>query len=274
MSYTSIPRERTLNMKLTTYILIILLVMIIGIAAVFYFNIFQPMALDYARMKEGLPILEKAKTELKQYRDREIKESAWISPTVDILSSGLSDEIKAGKAEVFPAGNRVVANISEDELYLPASSAFRKDSTRLRLTLAALLRKNELTGKEIYIGNTTEDVLSKHKGKKKIPAKDARTLAAERSASLIKDLEKNGVSKDALIGAAYSSKQPDIGSKLKSRKTILVVDNPPVASSVVKQPHPAQQMESTPSFTVKTPGEEHLPRSGPIPIRPALPKEQ
>ncbi len=261
-------------MKIINHILIALLVVTIGIAAIFYFNIFKPMAVDYARMKEGLPGLERAKAELKQYRDRDIKETAWMNPAVDILSSGLGDEIKAGKAEVFSAGNRVIVNVAEDALYLPASPAFGKDSTRLRVTLATLLRKKELTGKEIYIGNMTDDVPSKRKGRKRIPGKDARTLAAERSAVLIKDLEKNGVSEDPLIGAAYSSTQPEIGYQLKSRKMILVIDNPPVAPMVVKQLQPAQHMQSNPSSTVKEPGEDHQPQPRAIPIQPARPKAQ
>ncbi len=261
-------------MKIVNYILIVLLVVTIGIAAIFYLNIFKPMAADYARMKEGLPGLEMAKTELKQYHDRDIKENAWVNPAVDILTSGLDDEIKAGKAEVFSAGNRVIVNVAEDALYLPASSAFGKDSVQLRLTLATLLHKNEFKGKEIYIGNMTDDVPSQRKGRKKIPGKDARALAAERSAFLIKDLERNGVSEDALIGAAYSTTHPEIGYKLKSHKTILIIDNPPVAPMVVKQLQPAQQMQSNQSSTAKTPGEAHQPQPRAIPIQPARPKAQ
>jgi len=244
-----------MNMKIVTYILIALLIVTLGSTAVFYFNTFKPMAADYARMKEGLPGLEKAKTELKQYRERESKETAWINPAVDTLSVGLSDEIKAGKAEVLTAGNRVIVNIAEDALYLPGSSAFGKDSPRLRLILISLLRKSELQGKEIYIGNTAEDVPAQGKGRKKIPAKDARTLASDRSAALIKDFEKNGVSQDALIAAAYPSKQPEIGFKLKSRKTVILIDNPPMAPMVAKLPQSVQQP---------------LPRA--IPIQPARPK--
>jgi len=246
-----------MNMKIVTYFFIALFVVTLGTASAFYFNTFKPMAADYARMKEGIPGLEKAKTELKQYRDRENKETAWMSPAVDTLSVGLSDEVKAGKVEVLTAGNRVIVNIAEDALYLPGSYTFGKDSTRLRLILISLLRKNELNGKEIYIGNTAEDVPAQGKGRKKIPAKDARTLASDRSAALIKDFEKNGVSQDALIGAAYSSKQPEIGFKLKSRKTVIIIDNPPMVPMVAKLPQPVQQP---------------LPRA--IPIQPAQPKAQ
>jgi hypothetical protein len=242
----------------------VLLVVTIGIVAFFYFNIFMPMAADYARIKEVIPTLERAKTDLKRYRDRDIKETAWINPAVHILSYGLGDEISTGNAEVFSAGNRVVVNIEEDALYLPASSAFGKNSGRLRLTLATLLQKNELKGKEIYIGNMTSDVPSQRRGRKKISGKDARTLAGERSAFLIKDLEKNGVSKDVLIGAAYSSTQPEIGYKLKARKTILIIDSPPMAPIVVKQQQPTQQEHE----------EGHQPQPTVIPIQPARPKAQ
>jgi hypothetical protein len=261
-------------MKIVTYVLITLLLVTLGTAAVFYFNTFKPMAADYARMKDGLPLLEKAKTELKRYRDRESKETAWINPVEDILSSGLSDEIKAGKAEVLTAGNRVIVNIAEDALYLPNSHTFGKDSTRLRQTLGSLLQKSELKGKEIYIGNTTEDVPAQRKGRKKIPAKDARTLAAERSAVLVKDFEKYGVSQDALIGAAYSSKQPEIGYHLKSRKTVIIIDNQPITPIVSRQLQSSQQAQSKPTSTAKTPGEEKQPLPRAIPIQPARPKAQ
>ncbi len=66
---------------------------------------------------------------------------------------------------------------------------------------------------------------------------------------------KNAISKDALIGAVYSSIQQEIGHNLKSRKTILIVDNPPVAPLVVEQQQPAKQTQSNPSFTVRTPVE-------------------
>jgi hypothetical protein len=250
-------------MKILSYILIVLLVGTIGIVAFFYFNIFTPMAADYARIQEVIPSLERAKTELKRYHDRDIKETAWINPAVDILSSGLRDEISTGNAEVFSAGNRVVVNIAEDALYLPASSTFGKDSDRLRLTLATLLRKNELKGKEIYIGNMTSDVPPQRRGRKKISGKDARTLAGERSSFLIKDLEKNGVSKDVLIEAAYSAAHPEIGYKLKTRKTILIIDNPPIAPIVVKQQQPVQREH-----------EEGQQQPTVIPIQPARPNAQ
>ncbi len=261
-------------MKFVTYVLIALLVITLGTGAFFYFNTFTPMAADYARMKDGLPMLEKAKTELKRYRDRENKETAWINPAVDILSSGLSDEIRAGKAEVFSAGNRVIVNIAEDALYLPDSYTFRNDSTSLRQKLASLIQKSELKGKEIYIGNTTEDVPAQRKGRKKIPAKDARTLAAERSAALVKDFEKYGASQDALIGAAYSSKQPEIGYKLKSRKTVIIFDNQPMMPIVSSQVQSGQQAQSTPTSTAKKPGEDKQPLPRAIPIQPARPKAQ
>src|SRR5512147_2650512 len=108
-------------MKIITYVVIALLVASLGAAAVFYFYVYQPMVFDYTRMKAGIPELDKARTELKKVREKESRETAWINPAVEAVSSILSDEIKSGKAEVLAAGNRVVVNITEDSLYLPGS---------------------------------------------------------------------------------------------------------------------------------------------------------
>jgi hypothetical protein len=251
-------------MKIVTYALIALLVAALGVAALFYMNTYQPMAADYERMKAGLPEFDKAKAELKKCKERESRENqerAWLSPVLDTLASGLADDIKAGRAEVLSAESRVIVNIAEDALYLPGSYTFSKESPRLRETLVALLRKNELAGKDIRIGNMTEGVPAKGRGRKKIPAKDARTLASERSAALVRDLEKNGVAQDALIAAAYSAKHPSLGNRLTARKTVIVVEKRPAGAAGPAKQAPAAAPAAAPQA-----------RPQMIPIRPAQPK--
>lgn len=257
-------------MKIITFVLIALLIVTLGYAAVFYFNTFKPMAADYARLQEGLPGLEKAKAELKQYRDKENKENAWLTPAVDILRSALGNEIKAGKAEVVTAGNRVIVNIAEDAIFQRGSYVFSKDSLPLRQILTSLLKKNELEGKQYIVGNTTESVPAQGRGRRKIPAKDARSLAAQRSQALIKDFEKNGVPQYSLIAAAYSSKQPEIGFNLKSRKTVIIVENPLTATMV--QAQPPRQALPKPNSTSVAPETTQPPQSKLIPIQPAQPQ--
>ncbi len=261
-------------MKIVTYVVITLLVAALGAAAVFYFYMYQPMATDYARMKAGMPELDKAKTELKKLREKEARESAWINPAVDVISSILMDEIKAGQAEVLASGNRVVVNIAEGSLYLPGSYTFAKTSPPLRAKLVTLLRKNEFKGKEIYIGNTTEGVQAQGRGRRKVPGKDARTLAAERSAALIKDLEKNDVDRDSLVAAAFTSKEPAVGFNLKSHKTVIIIENPLTAPSVASKQEPGQQPQSKPTSTATAPAGAVPPQGQPvaIPIKPAQTK--
>ena len=246
-------------MKIVTYVLIALLVVALGASAFFYLKTFKPMAAEYEKMKAGMPELDKAKAELKRYKDKENRETAWLKPAADALGAGLGDEIKAGKAEVFIADHSVVVNIAEDSLYMPGSYTFTRESEQLLLKLESLLRAGELKGREIVIGNTTEAVLARGKGRKKIPAKDARTLAAERSAVLVKHLEKKGVDQNTLITAAYSSKQPELGSGLKARKIVIIIKNPAVV-----------QVEPVPAAKPSAPA---APQAAPkIPIQPAQPK--
>jgi hypothetical protein len=265
-------------MKIITYVVIALLVASLGAAAVFYFYIYQPMVTDYARMKAGIPELDKARAELKKVRERESRDAAWINPAVDAVSSILSDEVEAGKAEVLAAGNRVVVNIAEDSLYLPGSYTFSKTSPPLRAKLITLLRRDELKGKNLFIGNTTEGVQAQGKGRKRVPAKDARTLASERSAALIRDFEKNGVDQDSLIAAAYTSKQPAVGFKLKSHKTVIIIETPPLAPVIASKQAPVQETQSKPTSTAKAPSTTTAapPQAQPkaIPIQPTQSKTQ
>jgi hypothetical protein len=258
-------------MKIVTYLLAALLCAALGAAAIFYFFTFQPMAADYARMKAGIPELDKAKAELKRYKDKEKQESAWIAPLVETFSNGLNDEIRAGKAEVVSAGNAIVVNIAEDVLYTPGSKTFAKDTQTL-LKLASLLKKEGLRGKDIFIGNATEAVAAHGKGRKRVPPKDALTLASERSEELVKYLEKYGAPQDSLAALAYSTKLPDRGFKIKNKKTIVMISAVPTANAheaAAAQPESAPAPQSKPA----PPVQGGVPKTAPkaIPIKPAQP---
>ena len=240
-------------MKIVTSVLIVILVVTLGAGAMFYLRTYKPLAEDYARMKTGLPAYEKAKAELRKLKEKESKETGWLKPGIDALSAGLSKEIESGAVEVLSAGNKVIVNISEQVLYLPGSYTFAKESPQLRSNLAALLKSDTLKGKDIYIGNTTQAVPSQGKGKRRIPAKDTRTLAAERSTALIKNFEKNGVNQDALIAAAYSAKQPVIGFKIKDHKTVIIIENPPTIPMVATKQEAGSQTQAKPAPAPKAP---------------------
>jgi hypothetical protein len=214
-------------MKIVTSVLTVLLIMTLTAGALFYLRAYKPMAEDYVRMATRMPAFDKANIELKHIKEKESKETAWINPAIATLSAGLVNEIKSGNAEVLESGNKVVVNISEQALYLPGSYTFSTESPQLRSNLVFLLKSDRLKGKDIYIGNTTHAVPEQGRGRKKVPAKDARTLAAERSAALIKYFEKNGVNQDTLIAVAYSPKQPVTGFLIKDRKTVIIIENPP-----------------------------------------------
>jgi hypothetical protein len=269
-----------LVMKIVTSVLIAILVLTLGAGAVFYLKTYKPLEEDYARMKTGLPAYEKANAELKKLKEKESKETGWLKPGVDALSTGLSKEIESGKAEVLAAGNKVIVNISEQALYLPGSYTFAKESPQLRSNLAALLKSDTLKGKDIYIGNTTQVVPAQGKRKKRIPAKDVRTLAAERSTALIKDFEKNGVNQDALIAAAYSAKQPVIGFKIKDHKTVIIIENPPTVPMAATKQEAAPQTQTKPASRTKSTVTAPVAplaaqaRPKPTPIQPAQPKAQ
>ncbi|HEX9114183.1 MAG TPA: hypothetical protein VF888_07535 [Nitrospirota bacterium] len=250
-------------MKIVTYILVVLLVAALGAAAFFYVNTFKPMAAEYPKMKAGMQELDKTKAELKRFKDKESRETSWLRPAAGALGAGLADEIKAGKAEVVIANHSVVVNLAEDAIFMPGSHTFTRESEKLLAKLESLLRSAELKGRQIAIGNTTEAVPAQGKGRKKIPAKDARTLAAERSAELVKYLEKKGVDQNALIAAAYSSKQAEAGSTLRARKTVIIITSPPT----VQAGFPAAAPAANPSAPL-------APQTAPktIPIQPVKPK--
>jgi hypothetical protein len=267
-------------MKIVTSVLAVLLIVALTAGALFYLKAYKPMAEEYARMTAKMPELDKTKSELKHIKEKESKETAWLYPAIEALSAGLGNEIKSGKAEVLASGNKVIVNISEQELFLPGSYTFSKESPQLRAMLAVLLKNDRLRGKDIYIGNTTQAVPAQGRGRKKIPAKDARTLAAERSAALIKDFEKNGgVNQDVLIAAAYSPKQPATGLLIKDRKTVIVVESPPAVLFTTKQEgapqaevKPVTDTGSSMTLSAARPAPQNQPR--PIPILPGRPKAQ
>ncbi len=258
-------------MKILTYVLIAVLIAGAGIGVFYYVKIHRPMVADYERMKAGLPALDKASADLKKYKDREKSETAWIGPVIDAVSTGLNEEIKAGSAEVIPAAGKVVVNIAEQAVYMPGSYTFSRESIKVLDKIAALLKDDRLKGREIMIGNTTQAVPAQGKGRKKTPAKDARTLAADRSAALIKHLEKSGVKQDFLIAAAYPADRPALGFKLKDRKIVIVIENPAVLPTVSSKQEPAPAPSAPISGTASTaPAAQAQPIT--VPIQPAQPK--
>ncbi len=255
-------------MKILTVVLAVLLVAALGAAAMFYLQTYQPLTTDYARMKEDMAALNKTKAELAKIKEKENRETAWLNPVIDGLSKEFGDEIKAGEIEVLAAGNRLIVNIAEDALYLSGSYTFSKESPKLRGKLVSFLKKSELKGKDICIGNTTESTPAQRRGRKAIPPKDARTLAAERSAVLIKDFEKNGVDQSVLIGAAFAPKNAAAGFKLKDRKTIIIIESPIAGPAVATKQGAAQGVPAT--ATAPTATQKMQPKT--IPIKPAQPK--
>jgi len=238
-------------MKIVTYILIGVLVIALGAGAAFFFLVHMPMKADYTKIKLGMPEMDKAKMELKRYKDKESKESGWVPQAAGALQAGLKDEIAAGKAEVAVSGSRVVVNISEQALYLPGSKTFAKDITTLG-KLAPLLKANGMEDKEIGVGNTTPSIPAQGKGRKKSPAKDGRVLAGERSLELVKYLEKNGVGTSALVSSAYAPTPADKGFKIKDKKTVIVVSAQLAVSQETAAPA-AQAKPATPAKPAAAP---------------------
>ena len=271
-------------MKIATYLLGAMLAAALGAAALFYFQTFQPMQAEYAKMKPAMPELDKAKAELRKYKAKETQETGWIAPVVNDMSKQLEAEINAGKAEVTATGGGIVVNISEEILYTPRSVTFHKDSKPLLQKLATILSNKDLNGKEIVVANLTEAAPAQGKGRKKIPPKDARTLAADRSLALTKWLEQNKVDQQGLIAAGYGAKLPDTGFKIKDHKTMIVISNPPTpaAAPVAAQPKPvpasaqapAPQAGEKPVAPPAAGAPQPQPKPQPIPLKPTAPKGQ
>jgi hypothetical protein len=257
-------------MKIAIYILIGLLVATLGAGAYFYLYLYAPNAAELQKLQQGQPEFDRARKELKKYTDREKQETGWIGPVVEALRKGLVNDITAGKAEVVTAGSKVIVNIAESVLYTPMSVTFAKDSRPALDNLSALLK--EIKDREIFIGNMTQAAPAQGKGRKHVPAKDARTLAAARSAELVKYLEKNGVQAETLIAASYPAKLPERGFKIKEKKTVIVISVPAMAAQDAAAPKqetkPAPAAKSTPTATAA--GGASQPKS--IPISTVPPK--
>jgi hypothetical protein len=230
-------------MKIVVSILIGLLIVTLGGGTYFYLYEYKRVAAEYEKLSQGQPEFERTRKELGQLKAKEKQMSAWISPVIDTLKKGLAREITAGTAEIIAADNRIIVNIAEGVLYTPLSVTFAKDSRPSLDNLAALLK--EFKDKEIFVGNMTKSAPAQGKGRKKIPARDARTLASARSLELVKYLEKNGVPAEALVAASYPAKVTERGFRIKDQKTIIVISAPASASPVAAAPKP--DVKTTPA---------------------------
>ena len=267
-------------MKIVTSVLIVLLIALLGGAGFFYLKVHQPMAADLAKFRSEQPQFEKSSRELKTRKDREAQETAWLAPTAEALRKGLATAgIAADKAEVAVAGNRIVVNIAEGVLYTPHSVTFAKNGKPALDGLAEMLKP--LKGLEIVVGNVTEAAPAQGKGRKRVPAKDARSLAAGRSVELVKHLEKKDLAPGALVAAAYPAKMPEQGFKIKAAKTMIVIGPLAAASSApapapasAPAPAPAPKPDAKPAPVTQGTGTASAapapqPKPMPIPITPA-----
>ena len=249
-------------MRIITYILVVLLIGVLGASGYLYLSTYKPLAEEHALLKAGQPGMEKS---LKKFQDREKQERAWTGPLAGMLQSGLAAEIASGKAEVVIAGNRVIVNLAEDLLYTPQSVTFARDSQPLQLRLAGLFK--EIKDREILVANTTQPAPAQGRGRRRVPAKDARTLAAARSHELVKALIRNGVPEEPLVAAAYGSKMPDRAYKIKDNKTFFIISAPapaePAPAAAAAQPSAKPASAATGTSAPMQPQ--------PIPIAPAPP---
>lgn len=247
-------------MKLIRIIVALIFLAMLGSGAYFYLKIYQPLYEDYNRMKSGMPELDRAKTELKKYKERE----QWVPRVAESIMAGLKEEINAGNAEVVAAGDRIIVNIKEGVLYTPDSVTFSKEGSQTREKLASLLNNlMDIKNKEIYVGNSTHPVEAKRKGRLRIPARSAIDVASDRSVALVKFLEGKGVPSEFMIAAAYPSKMPEHGFKIKTDKTVIVIAQPPMISQPVVQPKP-----------VTPPAGARPEQPKPIPIQPGPPPQR
>ncbi len=264
-------------MKAFTTILIVLL--LAGGAVYFYVFIHKPMAVDYARMESGISDLDRAKAELKKFRER----TAWLIPAVDTLRSSLHEEIEAGKAEVVAAEDRIVVNIAEQLIYAPRSAAFARGSGRTLTNLTSVLKNlRDMKGKEILIGNVTRPVKAGRRGGRRTAPSKAIDIAADRSVALVTYLIKKGVPEESLGAVAYPAKAPGSGFSIKDRKVMIIITFPftPAPKPTVPKTKPAPAPVSKPRPEEKPPRETKKPAHAPpteappekpklIPIQPA-----
>jgi len=255
-------------MKLVTYILGALLAAVLGAAGFYYSTIARPMTAEYQKMKTGMPEFEKAKTDLRKYKEAEKKTTAWVAPAIEAAKKELAVEMDAGTAEVQAVDARVIVNLSEQMLYRDGSVTFSKDSVPMLQKLATLLKNPILNDREIIVGNMTLSVTAHGKGRKNTPARDARALASERSTALVKYLvEKGGVNQEALVAAAYPATLPDRGFKIKDQKTIIIIQTPAMIDMTGQKPAAAVQ----PSKPASAPTGTAVPTPTPLtqPTKPA-----
>ncbi len=259
-------------MKAFTTLVTALLIATLAGAAYLYLYTYQPMVTAYARLQAGQPEFQMARRELATFKAREKQDTGWIDPAAAAAKKLLETEIGAGKAEVVVAGNRLVVNVAEDVLYTPKSVTFAKSSPQSLANLAALIRY--LKGKEFLVGNMTEPAPAHGRGRKRVPARDARSLASARSLELVKYFERNGVSSDVLVAAAYPEKVQDQGFKIKSGKTVIVISQPVAVARAATAPAPVTRPVPTPKPATAAPAAQQ-PRAQqkPIPISPAPPKQ-
>lgn len=249
-------------MRIVVIVLIALLLSCIGGAAFFYTSIHQPLA---EKVATSIPELDRTKAELTKYKQKEKLEAAWINPLLDAVALEFAEDIKTGAIEVFSTGSKLVVNIAEQSLFMPGSRIFAKDSPRLLTKLDTLLRSERIKGKDIVIGNSTPNIPPQAIGRKRIPGKDGRALAAERSAELIKYLEKKGVKPELLIAAAYAPNQATAGIKIKDRKTVIIIETP--ASAPMTAPKQAADAQTKPTTTAVS----SAPATTATPTVPAAP---
>ncbi len=266
-------------MKIVTYLLGALLAAALGAAALFYFMTWQPLQAKYVQFETEEPGLRKAKAELIKYKKKEADETAWVGPVIAEAAKQLDEEIKAGKAEVTPAGAAVAVNISEDILFTPRSVTFNSASRPLLGRIAEMLSSKDVKGKQIVIANVTEPVPAQGKGKKKVLPRDARALAADRSLALGKFLEQNKVEASSLLTGAYSAKVPDTGFKIKDRKLMILITNvpspaPAVAAPAAKPAAPQAPAVTKPTITTHPSSTTSPAAPKAVPIKPAEPKGQ
>ncbi len=247
-------------MKIVTSVLAALLVLALGAAAAFYFMTYTPMATDYARMKAGLPAFDAAKAELRQCQakakaqeKKTAEEQAWKGPALVTLQLGLADAIKEGKAEVLDAGDRLIVNIPENAVYLHHSYVFQRHSPKLLDQIASSLKDDRLKGLEVTIGNTTDAVPARGRGRRRIPAKSARELAADRSGKLVQYLERDGLNGNVMIAAAYSAHPPKIGTAFLDHKVIITIEKMPQLQPVATQQNAKPKMIPIVPAKPKTP---------------------
>lgn len=259
-------------MKIVTAILTGLLVVILGAGAYFYLYQYTPQTAELQKLQQGQPEFDRARRELKKFTDREKQETGWIGAAVEALRKGLANEIAEGKAEVVAAGSKVVVNITETVLYTPKSVTFARTSQQGLANLAALLK--EFKDKEIVIGNMTLPAPAQGKGRKRIPARDARTLAAARSMELVKYLEKNGVTAESLVAAAYPARLSERGFRIKDQKTMIIISAPAAAAAEAakQEAKPAPAAKPTPTAAA-APAAAASSQPKSIPISTAPPKK-